>query len=275
MEAMLVRSPLASYCFTSGTGANIRVCFQDQRGRIRMSCYNEKSGWTIGTSPGSALLNNGMAVTGWNGGTKVHEISMVGGFMGDKIVERCRAGEGDWGNLIREVCKDGGDWSDGRNFPLAIPGRGIACSQIPGIAFQYWLFYQKPNTTVVEYVKQVNSPWEEGNFRSEKVYSPGASITCTSSGTGSHRVFTISSNNRLFVTEFNAGHGNRSKTRAITRTITSSPTAAISAVDDPWPVRIYFQAQGNQITEWGTDNDLEDYDVITPSVPTGKAGQGV
>jgi len=272
-----------------------------------MSSYDEKSGWEIKASPGSALLNNGIAVTGWNDGDQ-ERVYFIG--RDDKIFERRRNG-GDWSdgefpltyqaahysnlaaisfegthgarqirvffqttdNFIREVCGDGvGNWKDGETFPAATPATSIACSQAPDRAYYYWLFYQKPDTTFIEYVKEKDTRWQEGTFTSEKVYDPGASITCTSYGTGSHRVFTVNSHNRLCVTEFNSGEDNWSKTRAITRTIPSSPTTTISAIGDPVPVRVYFQVQGSQITEWGTDNDMEDYDVITESVPTQGSG---
>ncbi|CUS13962.1 unnamed protein product [Tuber aestivum] len=100
MEAMLIRSPLASHSFTSTTtGVNIHVLFQDRRGNIGITSYNPKSGWTTGSkgSPGKAHLNNGIAVTGWDNGNEVLELSTAYSSIervyfigeGDKIVERC------------------------------------------------------------------------------------------------------------------------------------------------------------------------------------------
>ncbi|CUS07208.1 unnamed protein product [Tuber aestivum] len=298
MEAMLVRSPLASYCFTSNARANVRVCYQGQRGRIGMSSYDEKSGWAIEASPGSALLNNGIAVTGWDYGDE-ERVYFIG--KGDKIFEVCyeqifrntvyttyqylissaAAATGVIGrtaahysnlaaisfegndetrqirvffqakdNIIHEVCGDGeGNWREGQTFSAATPATCIASSQDPDRAYYYRLFYQKPNTAFIEYVKEEDIEWQED----------------------SHRVFTVNSHNRLCITECGSGD-DWSNTRTITRTMPSSPTTAVSAIGDPVPVRVYFQVQGSQITEWGTDNDMVDYDVITESVPTQGSG---
>jgi len=79
MDAMLVRSPLASYSFTSSKGTNLHVCYQDKSGNIKQSFFDSKSGWY--TSPngivGKADLNNGLAITGWASGDEVYELSTV------------------------------------------------------------------------------------------------------------------------------------------------------------------------------------------------------
>lgn len=71
---MLARSPLASYSFKNTKGANIRVCYQDKSGNIGQTFYDDQKSWHPGTqgSPGKADLNNGIGITGWNGGDEVN-----------------------------------------------------------------------------------------------------------------------------------------------------------------------------------------------------------
>ncbi|PWW76044.1 hypothetical protein C7212DRAFT_363917 [Tuber magnatum] len=285
MEAMLARSPLASHSFTSTTGNNIRVFFQDRQGNIRISSYDEQSGWSSGSkgSAGKALLNNGIAVIGWDNGNQVLELSTVyrsirchcdwreGWFDGeltgmfttahysniaalsfdDRGTKYLRVYYQDKDNVVCEVCKDGTkDWSYGHRFPPAIQGTSIACSQVPGRGFCLRLFYQKSDTTFIEYLMQGGSNWKVGSFKSERVYGPGAYITCASYGKDDHRVFTIDRDNRLCLTEFNTGDNSWSKTRTLLDTIPSSPAAAVLVAGKPPFVRIYLQTRGGQITEW-------------------------
>ena len=73
--AMLVRSPLASYYFNA-SNTNLRVCFQDVTGDIKQSVFDGQAWFP---SPrgvvGKADLNNGLAITGWNSGNEVRELS--------------------------------------------------------------------------------------------------------------------------------------------------------------------------------------------------------
>ena len=80
-STILVRSPLASYSFTSSKGTNLHVCYQDKSGNIKQTFY-EAGFWK--NSPngvvGKADLNNGLAITGWDSGNEVYELSTVCSF---------------------------------------------------------------------------------------------------------------------------------------------------------------------------------------------------
>jgi len=216
MDAMLVRSPLASYSFSSSKGTNLHVCYQDKSGNIKQTFYDSKSGWH--TSPngivGKADLNNGLAITGWASGDE-ERVYYIGG--GSKIVERCwSASKGSWydgeltgkftaahysnlaaisfeangtlcirvyyqatDNTIREHCKDGeGAWFAGHSFPAGIQGSSIACTSVSRGGYWHWLFYQKPDTTFGGYVMANTAEWRVGLFKSQLIYDPCAYITC-------------------------------------------------------------------------------------------------
>lgn len=98
MDAMLVRSPLASYSFTSSKGTNLHICYQDKSGNIKQSFFDSKSGWYASPNGvvGKADLNNGLAITGWASGNEVYEPSTVYGFiacshgLGTRLLHRSR-----------------------------------------------------------------------------------------------------------------------------------------------------------------------------------------
>ncbi|KAG0641263.1 hypothetical protein HOY80DRAFT_883424 [Tuber brumale] len=292
---MLVRSPLAAYSFNTGRGTyGIRVCYQDRKGDIEQSSYDHNSGWTAGGhgSPGNAILNNGIAITGWdNGQQRCHRFDEAGwidgelnnrftaahysqlaalSFYDDEHILYIRVYYQDEDNVIHELSRDGaGDWYDSYRFPAAMPGTSIACSQITGRPFDRWLFYQKPDTTFIEHYKQSLVDWNEAEpqFTSDRIYDPGTYIACASYNTDDHRVFTIDNQNQLCVTSFNTGDISWSETKTITDSITSSPAAAIPVANSAAAVRIYFQSNGGQITEWGAD-DGDNYEVKKDSIPT-------
>jgi len=65
-------------------------------------------------------------------------------------------------NIIRILCKDGEKASyPGATFPSGFLDTSIACSYVAGGTYKRFVYYQKPDTTFVEYV----SP----NFRDRSV----------------------------------------------------------------------------------------------------------
>lgn len=68
-------------------------------------------------------------------------------------------------NKIREACRDGSEpWFDGNTFETAIAETSIAVSHIPGREWYMWLFFQRPNTELVEWLMQATSSWKQGEF---------------------------------------------------------------------------------------------------------------
>lgn len=69
-------------------------------------------------------------------------------------------------NMIREICKNGdGAWFDGYTFfPAAIKATSIACSHILGETCSYFLYYQRPDSTFVEYISQNTTQWRMGKL---------------------------------------------------------------------------------------------------------------
>jgi len=303
---MLVRSPAAAYSFTSSKGANIHVCYQDKSGNIQQTFYDDTSRWYPSPNGivGKGNLNNGIAITGWSSGDE-ERVYMIGEH--DTIVERCwSSDQSKWyegeltqkfipaahysnlaaisfedngtlsirvyyqatDNTIHEYCKDGENpWFAGFSFPAAAQGTSIACTCIPGKTNYHWLFFQKEDTTFVEYLMQNSSEWKVGIFKSQLRYDPGAYITCASYGKDDHRVFTIDRDNNLCVTEWNNGGNAWGKTKQLTMTIPFSPAAATPVVGViPW-VRVYVQINSQEIAEWGT-NDGKTYSLMANPLPT-------
>lgn len=304
MNDMLARSPLACYSFSSSTGASVRVCYQDKSGNIKQTCYDHPDYWY--PSPkgiiGRANLNNGIAITGWDDGNE-ERVYYVG--EDDTIVERCwssrktRWNDGEltgrftaahysnlavmcfelagiWrirvyyqakDNTIRECCKDGdGAWFAGYTFPAAIVGTSIAAMSILDGPYYFCIFYQKPDTTFIQYSTH-SSWWEVDSFKSQLVYEPGAYITCASDGRVMRRVFSIDRDNKLCVTEWNDDARSWSQTKQLTMAISSSPAAA--TIISPYTpcIRVYIQINPGQISEWAT-NDGESYRGFQSPLPT-------
>lgn len=106
-----------------------------------------------------------------------------------------------------------------------------------------------------------------GVFKSQATYDPGAYISCASYGRDDHRGFTVDRENKLCVTEFNAGSNNWQPTKQLGPVIPQSALAAVPVPGNvPW-VRIYVQTSPGQIAEWGT-NDGKNYSLMASQLPT-------
>ncbi|CUS06666.1 unnamed protein product [Tuber aestivum] len=178
MEAMLIHSPLASHSFTStATGVNIHVYFQDRRGNIEIASYNPKSGWTTGSkgSPGKAHLNNGIAVTGWNNGNEVLELSTAYSSIervyfigeGDKIVERCYSkGKEGWYEGVLTGMVTTAHYSSLSAIRLDVRGTGFIR-----------VYYQDKDNAIREVCKDGVGKWFYGHKFPPAIQ--GTSISCS------------------------------------------------------------------------------------------------
>jgi hypothetical protein len=312
MASILTRTPLASYTFVDKSGKkNIRVVYQDKDGKIRQCFYKQGEGWHKRSNNlvGTADLNNGVAITGWDDGVQERIY-----YINDKseIVERCYSGgaAGEWydgeltGNKftaahysqlavtsfqygdifrirvyyqdqndkIQELVRDNANpWTTGASFPVAIKGTSIASTSLKAKPNYIWLWFQLPDTSIIEYLFQ-NSPWKKGIFQSKLQYDPGAYIAAASYGSDSHRVFTVTRQNQLAVTAFNGPANSWEPSKVIAEQIPFASLAAISVAGQGEPdaaVRIYGQEDASKITEWGT-SDGKKYEITQPSLPLGE-----
>ncbi|KAH8144365.1 uncharacterized protein LAJ45_11654 [Morchella importuna] len=282
-NTMLTRSPLASYSFTDSSGANIRVCYQNRDGVIGMTGYDDKKGWR---NSGKELRlytvrSDGAIAERCYSGGEWYDGELTGVFVAAKYSQLAAAAfetsngtisirvyYQDPDNKIHEACRDGSEpWFDGNIFETAIAATSIAVSQIPGREWYLWLFFQRPNTEFVEWLMQASSSWKQGVFKSQATYDPGAYISCASYGRDDHRGFTVDRENKLCVTEFNAGSNNWQPTKQLGPVIPQSALAAVPVPGNvPW-VRIYVQTSPGQIAEWGT-NDGKNYSLMASQLPT-------
>lgn len=101
------------------------------------------------------------------------------------------------------------------------------------------------------------------------LYDPGAYIAVSSFGKDSHRVYSITRDNKLVVTAFDGPANNWKPTAPITDQIPFGSLGAIPVAGEGEPepaVRIYNQRKPCEITEWGT-YDGNTYKEIIPSLP--------
>ncbi|KAI5839941.1 hypothetical protein DFP73DRAFT_560864 [Morchella snyderi] len=310
MQAMLSRSPLASYSFSNDHGTNIHICYQDGNGNIGQIFYDDRQGWRPGTNGvvGRADLNTGIAMIVWDGGKQERVYYIRDGI----LVERCHSEDRHgWcdgmltgflpvahysqlaamvvqykkrfirvycqnpDNVIYEVCKDGEDtWHKGKSFGAAIAGSSIAASHSPGPReWDIRVFFQRTNTQLVEWPlfhKGVHG-WKEGTFKPQLLHNPGAYIACASYGKGDHRVFTVDRDNKLCVTESIIGTEGWREMKQLTTVIPQSSVAAALLPGSVPRVRVYLQVAPGQIAEWGTD-DWRNYSLMRAQLPSTAAG---
>lgn len=204
----------------------------------------------------------------------------------------------DTNDQIRELCRDNQNpWTQGAKFPVAVKGTSIASSSLQSKPNHIWLLFQildlDIKCTFTEYLYQGSGDWKKGKpkedqafirncslfsdlecapigvFKTQFLYNPGAYVSIASHGRDSHRVFTVTKDNKLAVTAFDGPANNWKPSVIITDQIPFGALGAIPVAGEGEPepaVRIYNQRKASEITEWGT-YDGNTYKEIIPSLP--------
>jgi len=68
-------------------------------------------------------------------------------------------------NTIRTLCRDGDKaWYQGTTFPVAFQGSSITCSYVNSSTYKGFVYFQKPDTTFVEYISTNLNDWGVGKL---------------------------------------------------------------------------------------------------------------